>query len=156
MAVTIQWVGLGTVPWVAIVLAMSFGFYGYVRKVAAVGSSAGLLVETLFLLPLALAYIAWLWAGPMPDLYADPVQTLLLVLTGPLTAVPLLLFAFAARQLKLSTIGMFQYLAPSLQFALAVFVFGEDLSPARLASFILIWISIALFTGEGVRARRRA
>lgn len=156
VAVAIQWIGLGTFPWVALVLALSFGFYGYVRKVAAVGSAAGLFVETLFLLPVALAYLAWMWTGPMPDLYSDPMETVLLVCTGPLTAIPLVLFAFAARQLKLSTIGMFQYLAPSLQFALAVFVFDEPLSAARLASFVLIWVSIGLFTAEGFLTRKRA
>ena len=131
VAIAIQAVGLGSVPWVSLALALTFAFYGYVRKTVDVGSAAGL----------------------APDFYADPTTTLFLVLTGPMTAVPLVMFAFAARQLRLSTIGMFQYIAPSLQFAVAVFVFGEDLSPARLTSFALIWVSLAVFSYGSWRGR---
>jgi len=153
VAIAIQAVGLGSVPWVSLALALTFAFYGYVRKTVDVGSAAGLAIETLVLIPISAAYILYLLTGPAPDFYADPTTTLFLVMTGPMTAVPLVMFAFAARQLRLSTIGMFQYIAPSLQFAVAVFVFGEDLSPARLASFALIWVSLAVFSYGSWRGR---
>ncbi|HWJ87923.1 MAG TPA: EamA family transporter RarD [Pelagibacterium sp.] len=146
VAIAIQAIGLGSIPWISLALAFSFAFYGYVRKTVNVGSAAGLAIETIVLFPISVAYIFYLLAGPIPDFYADPMTTFLLILTGPLTAIPLVLFAFAARQLKLSTIGMFQYIAPSMQFLTAVFVFGEELSTARLASFGLIWVSLIVFT----------
>ncbi|WMT89863.1 EamA family transporter RarD [Pelagibacterium sp. H642] len=156
IAIAIQAVGLGAIPWVALALALTFAFYGYVRKTVGVGSAAGLAIETLVLVPVSAIYIVYLLTGPAPDFYADPAMTVLLILTGPLTAVPLVLFAFAARQLRLSTIGMFQYIAPSLQFLTAVFLFGEELTPLRLVSFGLIWVSLAVFSygswkGRGVR-----
>src|SRR5690606_256924 len=138
----IQAIGLGSIPWVSLALALTFAFYGYVRKTVSVGSAAGLAIETTVLVPLSAAYIIYLLMGPVPDFYADPLTTFLLFLTGPLTAVPLVLFAFAARQLKLSTIGMFQYIAPSMQFLTAVFLFGEELTLPRLVSFALIWLSL--------------
>ncbi|RDE10180.1 EamA family transporter RarD [Pelagibacterium lacus] len=155
VAILIQAVGLGTIPWVALALAFSFGFYGYVRKTVNVGSAAGLGIETAVLVPLSVVYIGYLLAGPAPDFYADPFTTMLLVMTGPLTAVPLVMFAFAARQLRLSTIGMFQYIAPSMQFLSAVVLFGEELSPARLVSFALIWLSLAIFSVGSFRSRGR-
>lgn len=155
IAILIQAADIGGVPWVSLGLALTFAFYGYVRKTVGVGSAAGLAIETLVLIPLSISYILYLLLGPSPDFYADPNTTLLLVLTGPLTAVPLVLFAFAARQLRLSTIGMFQYISPSLQFATAVFVFGEELSAVRLFSFALIWVSLAVFTYASWKDRGR-
>ena len=156
VAIAIQAVGLGSIPWVSLALAFSFGFYGYVRKTVNVGSAAGLAIETAVLVPISAAYIVYLLLGPIPDFYADPTTTLLLALTGPLTAIPLVLFAFAARQLRLSTIGMFQYIAPSMQFLTAVFLFSEPLTVSRLISFALIWLSLAVFSygswkGRGIR-----
>src|SRR5690606_38002284 len=156
VAIAIQAVGLGSIPWVSLALAFSFGFYGYVRKTVNVGSAAGLAIETAVLVPISAAYIVYLLLGPIPDFYADPTTTLLLALTGPLTAFPLVLFAFAARQLRLSTIGMFQYIAPSMQFLTAVFLFSEPLTVSRLISFTLIWLSLAVFSygswkGRGIR-----
>lgn len=155
IAIVIQAVGVGSMPWVSLALAFSFAFYGYVRKTVNVGSAAGLGIETAVLVPLSAAYILYLLMGPQPDFYADPMTTLLLVLTGPFTAVPLVMFAFAARQLRLSTIGMFQYIAPSLQFLAAVMLFGEELTPARLLSFFLIWVSLAIFSYGAFRAREQ-
>lgn len=146
VAIAVQAIGLGTIPWVALALALTFAFYGYVRKTVNVGSAAGLGIETLVLVPLSAAYIIYLLTGPAPDFYADPTTTFLLMLTGPFTAIPLVLFAFAARQLRLSTIGMFQYIAPSMQFLMAVFLFGEELTVPRLISFGLIWVSLFVFT----------
>lgn len=153
IAIVIQAVGVGSMPWVSLALAFSFAFYGYVRKTVNVGSAAGLGIETAVLVPLSAAYILYLLLGPQPDFYADPMTTLFLVMTGPFTAVPLVMFAFAARQLRLSTIGMFQYIAPSLQFLTAVVLFGEELTPARLLSFFLIWVSLGIFSYGLFRAR---
>ncbi|GGA46574.1 EamA family transporter RarD [Pelagibacterium lentulum] len=156
VAIGIQTFGLGTVPWISLVLAFSFGFYGFVRKTVNVGSLPGLAIETAILVPFSLAFLIYLLLGPQPTFYSDPMTTLYLVLTGPLTAIPLVMFAFAARQLRLSTIGMFQYIAPSLQFLSAVLLFGEELSPLRLLSFALIWVSLAIFSYGSFRARGRS
>lgn len=153
VAIAIQAVGLGNIPWVSLALAFSFGFYGYVRKTVNVGSAAGLAIETAVLVPLSAAYIIYLLTGPAPDFYADPLTTVLLLMTGPFTAIPLVLFAFAARQLRLSTIGMFQYIAPSIQFLVAVFLFGEPLTVPRFISFALIWLSLAVFSYGSWRGR---
>lgn len=153
VAIAIQAVGLGNIPWVSLALAFSFGFYGYVRKTVNVGSAAGLAIETAVLVPLSAAYIIYLLTGPAPDFYADPLTTVLLMMTGPFTAIPLVLFAFAARQLRLSTIGMFQYIAPSIQFLVAVFLFGEPLTVPRFISFALIWLSLAVFSYGSWRGR---
>lgn len=156
LAIVLQAVGLGRIPFVALSLALSFGFYGYFRKTASVPSTAGLFVETLMLAPFALGYILFgiVTAGPGP--HADPQLLLLLVLTGPATAVPLLLFAFAVQRLRMTTIGMLQYIAPSIQFVLAITFFGEHLNALRLVSFALIWLSLIVFTADSFRQRSAA
>jgi chloramphenicol-sensitive protein RarD len=135
---------------------LSFGFYGYFRKTAKVGSATGLFVETLVLAPLALGYVLYTFIrdggiGP----HADPGTLGLLLLTGPATALPLLLFAFAVQRLRLTTIGMLQYLAPSIAFILAVTAFGEPINATRLVSFGLIWLSLAIYTADSVMRRPR-
>lgn len=156
IAIAIQAVGIGRVPYVALSLALTFGFYGYFRKTAKVQSTAGLFVETLMLSPFAAGYIIYgfVTAGAGP--HADPVLALLLVATGPATAVPLLLFAFAVQRLRMTTIGMLQYLAPSIQFVLAITVFQEHLNGIRLFSFALIWLSLIVFTVDSVLRQRSA
>ncbi len=158
VAIGIQAIGVGRVPYIALALALTFAAYGYFRKTARVSSATGLFVETLLLLPLAVGYLAFSFmrdggVGP----HADPFVMTVLVLTGPGTALPLLLFAYAVQRLRLTTIGMLQYLAPSLTFLLAVVVFGEPLSPIRLLSFGLIWLSLVVYSVDSwVRLRRRA
>lgn len=151
IAILIQSIGIGRVPYVALSLALSFGFYGYFRKTAKVQSTAGLFVETLILAPLALAYIGYtiLTSGLGP--HADPTKLFLLMMTGPATAVPLLLFAFAVQRLRLTTIGMLQYIAPSMQFVMAITLFGEHLNATRLVSFGLIWLSLLVFSLDSFR-----
>jgi chloramphenicol-sensitive protein RarD len=155
IAIIVQAMGLGRVPWVALALAFSFGFYGYFRKTAKVGSASGLFVETLVLAPLALGYLAFTFIrdgniGPL----ADPATLGLLALSGPATAMPLLLFAFAVQRLRLTTIGMLQYLAPSIAFILAITAFGEPINTTRLVSFGLIWLSLAIYTADSFFRRR--
>lgn len=155
-AIAIQAVGLGKVPFIALGLALSFGFYGYFRKTAPLGPATGLFAETAMLAPVALAYVVWSIATTGWGAHADPYTMLLLVFTGPATAVPLLLFAYAVQRLRLTTIGMFQYVAPSLQFLVAILLFGEELNGLRLLSFALIWLSLAVFSWDSFRRRSRA
>jgi chloramphenicol-sensitive protein RarD len=156
VAIVIQAAGVGRVPFIALGLALSFGLYGFFRKTAQVGSSGGLFVETLVLAPLALAYLGWSFVqdggvGP----HANPYDLTLLILCGPATAVPLLLFAFAAQRLRLATVGMLQYLSPTIQFGLAITVFGESLNALKLLSFALIWVSLAIYSADLLRQRGR-
>lgn len=155
VAIGIQAVGLGAIPFVALGLALSFGFYGYFRKTAQLGPANGLFAETLMIAPAALGYVIFDIAANGAGAHADPYLMTLLVLTGPATAVPLLLFAYAVRRLRLTTIGMFQYLAPSIQFLVAIFLFGEHLNGLRLLSFALIWVSLAVFSYDSFRRRGR-
>lgn len=158
IAIGIQAVGLGGVPYIALSLAFSFAAYGYLRKTIKASSATGLFVETVLLSPLALAYLGYTvirdgGIGP----HGDPHTLMLLMLTGPGTALPLLLFAFAVQRLKLSTVGMLQYIAPSIAFVLAVTVFGEHLNTTRLVSFGLIWLSLLVYSADSWwRMRARA
>jgi chloramphenicol-sensitive protein RarD len=153
VALVIQAIGLGRIPYIALSLALSFGFYGFVRKTAPVAATAGLFVETLLLAPLAIGFLVWSFVSNGPGLHADPMIAFLLVLTGPATAVPLLLFNYAVQRLRLTTIGMLQYIAPSIAFVLAIIVFGEHLNLTRVLSFALIWVSLAVFTLGSMQRR---
>jgi len=132
-------------PWIALALAISFGFYGLLRKRVDANPLHGLLIETFFLLPLAFVGIAWL-----PAAHPSPMTFLLLALTGVITAAPLLLFGAAVRQLKLSTLGFLQYVGPTLQFLVAIFVFREPLDQAKLVSFGLCWLGIAVYVTDSL------
>lgn len=156
VGIAIQAVAVGGVPYVALGLALTFGFYGYFRKTAMLGVATGLFAETAIIAPVGLAYIAYTIATSGLGPHADPYTLGLLMLTGPVTAVPLLLFAVAVQRLRLTTIGMFQYIAPSIQFLLAIFVFGEQLDATRLLSFGIIWLSLVVFTADSFRRRGRA
>ena len=148
----------GAVPWIALALAASFGAYGLMRKTAALGALEGLTLETMVLFPLAAAYVAWLsWHGQNAFITTPSDSTrLLLVAAGPLTAIPLLLFAAGARKIPLSVLGLLQYLAPTLQFLLGVWVFHEAFSRERLVGFAVIWAALILYAAEGLlHAKRR-
>ncbi|MGE5477760.1 MAG: EamA family transporter RarD [Bacteroidales bacterium] len=131
------------VPWVALVLAVSFGAYGLLRKTIAVPALAGLLVETVWLVPLAVAYLLIEGGGVAPQ--AGAVTLGLLALAGPVTAVPLALFAFGARRLRLSTIGLMMYMNPTVQMLVAVFALGETFTSAHAVTFAAIWAGVALY-----------
>jgi chloramphenicol-sensitive protein RarD len=156
IAIGIQALGVGGVPYVALGLALSFGFYGYVRKTARVSSTTGLFAETVVIAPVALGYIVYSLMIEGTGALADPMTLFLLVLTGPGTALPLLLFAYAVRQLPLTTIGMFLYIAPSIQFLLAITFFNEQLNGVRLLSFGLIWLSLMVYSADIFWRRGRA
>jgi chloramphenicol-sensitive protein RarD len=148
---------LGQPPWISLTLAASFGLYGLVRKVAPVGALTGLTVETLLLAPLAAGVLAWrLSAGRAAFLSGDTRLDVLLVLAGPATAFPLLCFAAAARRLPLSTLGFLQYLSPTVQFLLAVLVYGEPFHRAQAGAFVSIWVALALFAYQQLVSARRA
>ncbi len=147
----------GRMPWIALLLAASFGGYGLLRKTAALGALEGLSFETMLLFPFALAYIVWLSLHGGSGFAHAPVSTRwLLAAAGPITAIPLLLFAHGARRIPLSVLGLLQYIGPTLQLALGVYVFHEAFTPARLAGFALIWTALALYAGEGMLRSRRA
>jgi len=144
-------------PWIALVLAGSFGVYGLLRKVATLGALEGLTLETLILVPAALVGLWFLQqSGRAVFPAADPAANLWLAIVGPVTAVPLLLFAAGARRLSLVTLGVLQYLSPTLQFMLGVWVFHEAFAAARLVGFGLIWTALVLYTVDGWRTSRRA
>ncbi|WP_294090305.1 EamA family transporter RarD [Sphingomonas sp.] len=139
--------------WISLTLAISFGLYGLVRKLTPVDALEGLAVETLLLAPASAGYIWWLAQGDRLSFGSGGVVTGFLLAGGVVTAIPLLLFAAAARVLRLTTMGVLQYLAPSLQFAVAVLLLGERLTLAHLICFSLIWAGLALYV---VSATRRA
>ncbi len=150
---------LGRPPWIALGLAASFGTYGLLRKTAPLGALEGLAVETAVIAPLALVALAWMSAphGGLPGLFAgmDAATVGWLLLAGPLTAIPLLLFAAGARRITMATLGTLQYLSPTLQFLLGVTWFGEPLQGTRLAGFVLIWLALAVYSADGFLWLRR-
>ncbi len=145
------------VPWVGLTIAVSFGLYGLMRKTAALGAIEGLTLETMLLAPLAVALLGWwTWQGSGGLAGHDASTLAWLIGVGPLTAVPLLLFAAGARRIPLATLGLLQYVSPSLQLLLGIWLFGEPLTGTRLAGFAMIWVALAIYSGEGLlQARRR-
>ncbi len=143
-------------PWIGLTLAVSFGFYGLLRKTASIDALGGLTLETWLLLPLALGYLAWLSLSGQSSWAAEGwSERSLLVAAGPITALPLLAFAAGARRIPLSLLGILQYLGPTLQLALGVLVFHEPLPAAKLLGFVLIWAGLAVYTLEGLLVRQR-
>jgi len=146
----------GRVPWIALSLAVTFGLYGLIRKRVAVDATAGLLAEVAVLAPLALGWLAWVTASGRGHFAGGPLRAGLLVSSGVLTAVPLIWFAVGVRRLRLATIGLLQYLNPTMQFAIAVVAFGEPLTAAHRLAFACIWAALAIYTSEAVGNARRA
>jgi chloramphenicol-sensitive protein RarD len=155
-AMAVAWLTLtaGSFPWVALVLAVSFGLYGLVRKNARVGSIEALTIETAVLLPIAVAYLVWLAQRGALFFGDSPRMDLLLIAAGPLTALPLLWFASAVSRLRLATIGLLQYISPTIQFLLAVLVYREPFGGPRMIAFALIWIAVAIYGVDNLRRVR--
>ena len=161
-AVLVLTLGYGSLPWISLILALSFGFYGLIKKNVGpgVGALTGLTLETAWLMPIAVAEL--LIVGAMTGLTfgtVSPWHTVGLVSTGVVTAVPLLFFAAAARRLPLSLLGLVQFLAPVLQFLVGVFILGEPMPPERWVGFGLVWVALVILTIDMVatgRAPRRA
>jgi len=154
VGVVLRTIDHGRLPWIAVVLALSFGVYGLVKKTVRADAGVGLLVEILPVFPLALIALAFLEAGPDGMAGREGTTWLLLVLSGPITVIPLLLFAAGARRIPLATVGLLQYLAPTVQFALAVGVFGEPFRTPQLLAFVLVWIALGVYTVDARRAAR--
>jgi chloramphenicol-sensitive protein RarD len=149
--------GAGKGLWISLTLAISFASYGFLRKIVSVDALEGLWLETAILAPVALFYLIWLqYSGALGFGRFGADVDLYLVLGGAVTATPLLLFTAAARRLPYSTLGFLQYVAPSLQFLLAVAVFGEHFSRAHALCFGAIWLALAIFSVEGLRAAAKA
>lgn len=147
----------GRLPWLGLALAVTFAVYGLLRKTSALGPLEGLTLETLLIAPLVLPWLVGItWSGTGALATGTPTLAFWLVMAGPLTAVPLMMFAAAARRLKLATVGLFQYLSPSLQLAIGVAVFGEPFDGQRLAGFVLIWTGLAVYTAHSLALSRRA
>ncbi len=145
----------GQVPWVAIILAVTFGSYGLFRKIVTVDSLTGLTVETLLLGPIALGYLIYVsWQGNGAFPAPEPHISALLMMSGIATAVPLLLFASAARRLRLATIGFLQYLTPSIHFLLAVLLYKEPFTRAHLTSFLFIWCGLCCYSYDAYRGMK--
>lgn len=156
-AVAIEFLTLGSLPWISLALAATFGLYGLARKQVPVDAVSGLWLETLAMLPVALLYALW-QAGEGHAVFSghDVGTTLLLVVAGILTALPLMAFAAATQRLNLATVGMLMYINPTLQFATAVWLFNEPLQPARLLTFGLIWLGLGIYSWAAWEKYRQA
>ncbi|WP_404926971.1 EamA family transporter RarD [Mesorhizobium sp. ORM16] len=157
IAVAVLTIEAGKLPWVSLALAFSFAAYGFFRKTLPIGPSQGFLLEVLLLSVPALGYIAWLIAtGQDHFVSGNGVDAALLAGCGPVTAVPLLLFAFGARLLRLSTIGIMQYIAPTIVFLIAVLIFKEPFDTTQAVAFALIWAALAMYSWSMLATARRA
>ena len=157
VAVGVLTVDYGRPPWIALTLAVTFGLYGLMKKLVRVAAAPGLFVETALVVVPAVVVLAVLHArGEGTAGSAGTGHLLLLLASGVATAVPLLLFAAAARRIPLSTVGLLQYVTPLMQLALGVFVFHEPMPPARLVGFAIVWAALAVFTVDSLRSARAA
>lgn len=148
---------VGSLPWIALVLAFSFGLYGLMKKVSPLGSLYGLTIETGVLFLPGLAFLVYAESQGVGAFgHVGWVSTLLLVLVGVVTATPLLMFATAAKSIPLWMVGLLQYIAPTCQFLLGIFAYGEPFTSTQLIGFSIIWAALLLFTTEGFAARRKA
>ena len=157
-AAGVVWLTLqaGRLPWVALVLAATFGVYGLLRKVATLGALEGLTLETMLLAPFAVGLLAWwAWHGQGALVQGNASTLGWLLLAGPLTAIPLLLFAAGARRIPMATLGILQYISPSLQMLLGVWLYGEPFDPARALGFYLIWLALVVYSLDGLWRSRR-
>ena len=161
IGVTVMTAALGYLPWVALVLCLTFAFYSVIRKQVQVDSRAGFVVEAGLLAPLAMIWLGWFVGQPDGRLIGDGGSDIFMLLAaGPITATPLILFAIAAKRLRLSTMGMMQYIGPTLQFMISVFVFKEAFGFIHAVAFAFIWTALVVFTVDSVmgdaKARRLA
>ncbi len=155
LGVGILAIGALTTMWLSVSMAVTFGIYGLLRKTVAAGALAGLTVESMILYPVALGIVGWSWAtSPTPALAQGWGTALAVAWSGPMTAIPLMMFAIAARRMPYTVIGFLQFSSPTIVFLLGLTVFGEELRPAQLACYVLIWAAAALFTWELLRGRK--
>lgn len=156
VAVGVLTVQLGRPPWISLVLAFSFGTYGLLKKKAAVGPVEGLAYETVVLVPVAVGYLVWLSYAGQASAWSHGVDHVaLLATTGLVTAAPLLCFAGATNRISLTTLGLLQYIAPTMQFLLGILLFGEAMTPLRWVGFSMVWLALVIFTLDSIFAHRR-
>ncbi len=155
LAVVIMTVAMGALPWAALVMAVSFTFYGYLRKTVDIGPTQGFLLEVVLMAPFAVAYLIWLGVNGANHFNDGDWNSWLLAGTGLATAIPLILYASGAKRLRLSTIGLMQYIAPTMIFLFAVFAFNEPMSGWQLVAFVLIWMALALYSVSIFQQRKR-
>lgn len=156
LAVVVLTVDYGRLPWVALVLAFSFGTYGLAKKSANVGAVESLALETTLIAPFAAIYVGWLVASGHSNFASHGAgHALLLSSAGIVTAIPLICFGAAATRVSMVTLGLLQYLAPIIQFALGVLYFHEDMPAGRWVGFMLVWVALVMFTYEANAHRRR-
>ena len=154
VAVLLETLALGRLPWISLVLCFSFCFYGLIRRNVKTDSRVGFTLEVLFLLPAVLIWFAVSPGDSHGGFGTSAYDTIVLILAGPVTAIPLMLFALAAKRLRFSTIGIMQYIAPSLQLMCAI-AYGEELTPKRLITFSLIWLALVIFSVDAFGNERR-
>jgi chloramphenicol-sensitive protein RarD len=154
VAVAVLTVDYGRPPWIALGLALTFGLYGLMKKLVRVEAAPGLFVETALVAVPAGIVLGVLHAGGEGTFASDPAHSVLLASSGIATAIPLLLFAAAARRIPLSTVGLLQYVTPLMQLTIGVFVYGEPMPPARLAGFAIVWLALGVFTADMLRHAR--
>ncbi len=155
--VVVLTIDVGTLPWVSLALAGTFGVYGLIRKTSPAGALDGLTLEMAVLLPLALIAITFRASGGHGSMgISVPMRDIFLIGTGAFTAVPLILFASAARQIDLSVIGILQYLAPTIQFLLGVFLYDESWSGGQIVGYCIIWAGLIVFAADSVSVARSA
>lgn len=153
IAVLYQLFSLGYLPIVSLILAFSFSFYGVLRKKVDVGSITGLFIEVVILLPFALGYLFYLYYYDVVAFFESTslYTSFMLALSGLVTVIPLLLFNGAARRMKLITLGFFQYLAPTVSFFIAIFIYNEEFNFDKLVTFVLIWVALIIFSSNSIK-----
>jgi chloramphenicol-sensitive protein RarD len=157
IAVAVLTISYGTVPWISLTLAFSFGMYGFLKKLARIGSIESLAIETAALAPFALALMVMWEADGRAAFVLDGWQiSVLLVLLGPITALPLLAFGGAATRIPLSTLGVLQYITPTMLFLFGVFLFNEAMPTSRWVGFLFVWVSLVVFSIDAYRYSRRS
>jgi len=144
----------GRLPWIALVLAGSFGIYGGLKKQINLPAVPGLLMETALLLPITIGYLSWLYRDAEAVLFSNPTLLILAIISGPLTALPLLLFGTATTRVPLTWLGVMQYVAPTMQFIIGVWVFSEPLSEVRIIGFVIVWSALLIFSVDAWRANK--
>jgi chloramphenicol-sensitive protein RarD len=153
-AVLILTVGLGAPPWISLTLATTFGVYGLLKRWVAAGPVVSVTSEVLLFLPLALGYL--IWVASDRGLSLSPRDLALFIASGPMTAVPLILFSYAAKRVRMATVGLIQYLNPSLQFAVAVLILNEVITTWHMIAFPVIWLALTLYSAATLKGPRRA
>jgi chloramphenicol-sensitive protein RarD len=156
LAVVLLTLGLGVAPWVALIISVTFGLYGSAKKVLEAGPVVSVTAEVLVLAPIAVVVLWFAHSGGQGAFATDPATTLLLMGAGPLTAAPLILFSFAARRARMATIGLVQYLNPTLQFLVATVIFAEVFTPWHAMALGLIWVALSIYSVSSLRQARAA